>query len=165
MSSIRPLWIALTLVLPATPVLAACNQELAVYSDPDKTVSLEFRPHDGEAVTVTNRFRLIAGGKMIDGFVQWSGEPAARAYGMLTEKCPQGDVTGEEIAACTVWHGPVYAVADDGSVSLLPGQGEQAAPRLLLSDLAWSFSQHPVFTETGLAKPPFELFQLSGCQE
>ena len=165
MKTARTLCLSVLISAPATPVLAACNQELAVYSDRDKTVSLEFRPHDGEAVTVTNRFRLIAGGKMIDGFAQWSGEPAARAYGMLTEKCPEGDVTGEEIAACTVWHGPVYAVGDDGAVSLLPGQGEPAAPRLLLSDLAWSFSQHPVFAETGLAKPPFEFFQLSGCQE
>ncbi|MCB1420665.1 MAG: hypothetical protein KDJ74_17320 [Notoacmeibacter sp.] len=154
--------VLLTTCLPAS---AACKQELAIYSDKAKTVSLEFRPHDGEAVTVTNRFRLVAGGKLIDGFVQWSGAPAPRPYGMLTDKCPDGDVTGEELEACTVWQGAIYAVGADGTVGLLPAQGEDAAPALVLADLAWSMSQHPAFAETKLAEPPFEAFTLSGCQE
>ena len=158
--------ITLALFLAAgLPACAACKQELAVYSDKAKTATLEFVPHDGEAVTVTNRFRLVAGDKVIEGFVQWSGAPAPRPYGMLTDQCPDGDVTGEELEACTVWQGAIYAVGSDGAVSLLPGQGEDAAQALVLSDLAWSMSQHPAYAETKLSEPPFEAFTLSGCQE
>ncbi|MCB1383405.1 MAG: hypothetical protein KDJ73_10850 [Notoacmeibacter sp.] len=153
------------LLASGLPALAACRQELALYADTSKTATLEFVPHDGEAVTVTNRFRLVAGEKVIEGFVQWSGAPAPRPYGMLTDQCPDGDVTGEELEACTVWQGAIYAVGSGGAVGLLPGQGEDAAQSLVLSDLARAMSQHRAYAETKLAEPPFDVFTLSGCQE
>jgi hypothetical protein len=49
-------------------------------------------------------------GVTMDGVVMLAGEPD-RPWGMVMHNCPEGDATGAEIAACTVWQGPVYAIS------------------------------------------------------
>ncbi len=148
----------------ASPAVAACPIELAVYSDRDKVAQIDFTPK-GEAAAVTNAFRLLLDGDtVLDGHVLWT-DGIARPNGMILHECPEGDVTGEEIAACTVWQGVIYAVSDTGAIELLPRQGEPAPKALILPDLAHAVSVSKPGANLRPGFVPFDSFELSGCQE
>jgi hypothetical protein len=91
-----------------------------------------------------HRFSLsfAESGVTMEGVVMLAGEPD-RPWGMIMHDCPQGDATGAEIAACTVWEGPVYAIRRRRAVSWIPagmrcgGGGE----RLLLPDFGAAVMQ------------------------
>ncbi|TKT82817.1 hypothetical protein [Aquamicrobium sp. LC103] len=146
----------------ASSAFAACPIELAVYGEPEIGASVEFRP--AEAAAVTNAFRMILPKDLVaDGVVMWS-EGVARPNGMLMHECPEGDVTGAEIEACTAWQGVIYAVDEQGDVALLPGQGEPAPKTLIFPDLAYGLRYAAVIGEN-LEKMPWDVFTLKGCQE
>lgn len=148
----------------ATAALAACPIELATYADSDGLAELEFMPTKG-AATVSNTFKLLLGGDVVmDGIVQWTQE-ASRPYGMLMYKCPEGDVTGEEMDACTAWQGVVYTANESGTIGLLPAEGAEAPKTLVLSDLAASLRLSKAFGAGGFSKLPSDVFALKGCQE
>ncbi|QPC88520.1 hypothetical protein GA830_04220 [Mesorhizobium sp. NBSH29] len=157
--------LAITVALVATqPMRAACNMELAVYADRDGGAEINFTP-TLESATTTNTFRmLLEKDVVLDGVVLWSDE-IARPNGILMHKCPEGDVTGEELAACTIWQGVIYTANAKGTVALLPREGEPAAEQLVFPDLAYALRTSPVFGLNGLSKLPFDVFALSGCQE
>ena len=143
---------------------AACPIELAVYTDRHDVASIDFVPA-GELAAVTNRFSMaMREGARFDGHVLWTDEPE-RPYGHLMHDCPEGDLTGEEIRACTLWQGAIYAVDEDGQAGLLPAEGEPAPAVLILSDLGYQMSVAPAFQAAGPLTPPFDVFSLSGCQE
>ena len=150
-------------ILAVTSALAACPVELAVYGDRDNAAGIDFRPAAGLA-TVTNAFRMNLGdGTVLDGMVMWS-EGTERPYGTLTYRCPEGDVTGDELEACTVWQGVIYAVDGAGAIDLLPKTGE--APRLLVfPDLGPSLRLSTAYGQGGFTKVPWDVFALKGCQE
>ncbi len=150
--------------LAAQPALAACPMELAVYADETGGAGIDFAPRGSRAV-VTNGFAMhLADGTRLDGMVMWSDE-VERPWGTLTHKCPEGDVTGEEIAACTVWEGIVYTVDAGGKVGLLPAEGADAPPTLLFPALGPAVHHAPAFAPAGPAKLPGDVFVLKGCQE
>lgn len=149
--------------LGISPALAACPIELATYRDLDDTASLEFRP-TGENAAVTNTFRVIIDATMLDGIVMWS-DGVARPNGILSLKCPQGDVTGEELEACTLWQGVIYTSDDAGRIGLLPDESNPAPKTLILSDLAHALRFSPAYGKDGFVKIPGDVFTMSGCQE
>ena len=64
-----------TAIVAATTGMAAaaCPQELAVYSDPDKSLTLEFSPNNGEMMTVSNKFRVAMKNDIVlDGILETS---------------------------------------------------------------------------------------------
>lgn len=153
------LTLAVCAVVPATPVFAACPIELAVYGSRDGVAGIDFTPVDASA-TITNRFRMIfADAVILDGRVEWS-DNTERPYGTLTRNCPSGDVTGDELAACTLWSGVIYTADDKGKVGLLPGQGETAPQSLIFSGLGPELSNNH-----DAASTPWDVFSLQGCQE
>lgn len=148
----------------ASAAHAACPIELATYADKDKVAEINFTPGQGGA-TVANTFRMLLGNDVVlDGIVQWT-EGVARSYGMLTHKCPDGDVTGEEYAACTVWQGVIYASDDQGNITLMPNEGVAAPRRLIFADLGPALRNAQAFGPKGLEKLPFDVFEMNGCQE
>jgi hypothetical protein len=150
--------------LSATAAHAACPIELATYNDSDNVASVEFRP-TGEGAAVTNTFKVVVGEDLVlDGIIIWTQEPA-RSIGMVTHQCPEGDVTGDEIAACTVWEGAVYSIETSGTVGLMPAEGKPAPAQLLFAGLGYGVAQHTSFRATGFDAVPWDLFQVSGCQE
>jgi hypothetical protein len=154
---------ALAVVLIATPVLAACPIELAVYGDRDGAAGIDFRPAINQA-TVTNAFRMnLENGLVLDGMVMWS-EGMARPYGSLTYKCPEGDVTGDELDACTVWQGVIYAADETGAIGLLPKTGD-APKTLVFPDLGPSLQLSTAYGANGFSKVPWDVFALKGGQE
>ncbi len=157
--------VASILLAGSPPALAACPQELAVYTDRDQVASIEFRPVAPEAAVQTNAFRVLfsQNGIVADGIVLRT-EGVPRPMGIVMHDCPDGDVTGAELAACTVWQGVIYAVDDAGGIGLLPRQGPSAR-RLLLPDFGPSVRHSALFGADGISIVPWDVFEMSGCQE
>lgn len=152
------------MVLAAANAHAACPIELAVYGDTQSGSEIDFTP-TGPSAVVTNSFRMILDNNVVlNGIVMWSsGE--ARPNGSLTYKCPEGDVTGGELAACTLWNGVIYTSDDKGAIGLLPAQGVDAPKTLILPDLGPSLRHSLAYGGSGFSKVPSDVFTLKGCQE
>ncbi|MBZ9806603.1 hypothetical protein LB542_07225 [Mesorhizobium sp. BR1-1-9] len=143
---------------------AACPIELAVYGDAQSGSEIDFAP-TGTSATVTNTFRLILDNNVVlNGIVQWN-EGVSRPNGALMYKCPAGDVTGTELAACTLWNGVIYTSDDRGGIGLLPAEGVDAPKTLILPDLGPVLHQSTAYGGGGFSKVPSDVFALNGCQE
>ncbi|TPL81460.1 hypothetical protein [Mesorhizobium sp. B2-3-12] len=143
---------------------AACPIELSVYGDAQNGSEIDFTP-TGTSATVTNTFRLILDNNVVlNGIVMWT-QDVARPNGALMYKCPEGDVTGEELAACTLWNGVIYTADDKGTVGLLPAEGVEAPKTLILPDLGPVLRQSPAYGGSGFSKVPSDVFAMKGCQE
>lgn len=147
-----------------SPARAACPIELAVYQDRDGIAEISFEPVT-ESSTVTNQFRMeFAGAPAFKGMVLWTEDPS-RSNGLIIHQCPEGDLTGAEIDACTVWQGPIYAVDDKGMAGLIPAEGQPAPEGLLLADFGYKIVGAAAFDLLNLDKLPWDGFRLAGCQE
>ena len=147
---------------PSHPPLADCPIELATYRDMEQVGSVEFTP-TGDAATVTNSFKLLLDNDVVlDGIVQWSER---RPYGMLMHNCPEGDVTGADLDACTAWQGVIYTSDGEGNIELLPAEGAAAPRKLILPDLGPSLRMSAAYGANGFSTVPWDVFELSGCQE
>ena len=104
-----------------------CRQENAIYGDRDGAYELRFEAVDSEAANSSYQLRVSVKNTGIEltGFVMET-EPVNRPSGILFHDCPDGDMTGEEIARCTVWQGVIYS-ANEGRIDLLPVAGAPAA--------------------------------------
>lgn len=143
---------------------AACPIELAVYGDSQSGSEIDFTP-TGASATVTNSFRMILDSNaVLNGIVMWN-EGVSRPNGTLMYKCPEGDTTGAELAACTLWNGVIYTSDDKGDIGLLPAQGVDAPKTLILPDLGPVLHQSSAFGGSGFSKVPSDVFTLKGCQE
>jgi hypothetical protein len=152
-------------MLIAMPALAACPIELAVYGDLEQAAELDFTPAKDSA-TVTNSFRMVLDNDtVLDGIVQWSEDGGRRPHGALMHKCPEGDVTGDELAACTVWEGVIYSSDEQGNIELLPAEGVEAPKKLILPDLGPSLRLSSAYGADGFSKVPWDVFAMKGCQE
>lgn len=150
--------------LAATAACAAeCQQDRAIYADRDGGYELTFEPVGSDAAATSHQFKLkvLASGVALDGIVM-PGDPA-RSNGMVMHNCPEGDVTGEEIAACTVWEGVIYSLDVAGDAALLPDQGAKAAETLLLSGFGPSLRYSALWDEGKAAAVPQDVFKRKGC--
>jgi hypothetical protein len=151
-------------VTSAVPAVAACPMELAVYGEAQSGTEVNFTP-SGDNALVTNSFRMLLDNDVVlDGIVMWTEAPE-RPAGMLMHKCPEGDVTGEELARCTVWQGVIYTSDRQGNVALLPAEGQAAPDTLIFADLGPSLRHSAAYGDGGFSKVPFDVFALKGCQE
>jgi len=163
MTTARVLAAAL-MATPALPAYAACPIELAVYGEVLSGAEVDFTPSGANAL-VTNSFRMLLDNEIVlDGIVMWTQAPE-RPAGMLMHKCPEGDVTGEELARCTVWQGVIYTSDSRGNVALLPAEGQAAPETLIFADLGPSLRHSSAYGEGGFTQLPFDVFALKGCQE
>ncbi|RWE15074.1 MAG: hypothetical protein EOS61_10940, partial [Mesorhizobium sp.] len=107
---------SLALTASNSAAQAACPIQLAVYGEAKSGAEIDFTP-TGTSATITNTFRMILDNNtVLDGIAMWTEGNAGRPHGSLMYKCPTGDVTGEELAACTVWEGVIYSADEKGSV-------------------------------------------------
>jgi hypothetical protein len=165
----RILAAALSLVL-ASSASANCVQELATYKDAAANGELAFIPKkDGEVDTMLSRFTITfpENNVVLDGIITEAGEPFFRPLGMIMHKCPEGDATGDEIAACTVWQGIVYGLDKVGNVFYLPStsEGQGAADTLLFPDLGAAVQMSTAFGAGRLTTAPKDDFKQSACLE
>jgi hypothetical protein len=99
---------------------------------------------------------------VLDGIVM-PGDDPARSNGMVMHNCPEGDVTGEEIAACTVWEGVVYMLDGAGDAAVLPEEGAKAAETLLLAGFGPSLRYSTLWDEGKAKVAPWDVFKWKGC--
>ena len=143
---------------------AACPIELSTFRDTKDRASVEFRPTP-EGAAITNTFRmLLEKDVVLDGIVMWS-QGEERPFGLVTYRCPEGEVTRAEIEACTVWEGVIYAADEAGVVSLMPGEGQPAPRTLVFAGLGHGVRNAPAYEAAGLTVTPWDVFQMNGCQE
>ena len=158
--------VALVLIgsLAATAASAAeCRQDRAVYADRDGGYELTFEPVGSNAAATSHHFKLkvLASDLVLDGIVM-PGDPE-RSNGMVMHNCPEGDVTGEEIAACTVWEGVIYTLDVAGDANLLPDQGAKAAETLLFAGFGPSLRYSTLWDEGKAKAVPQDVFKRKGC--
>ncbi|WP_343040255.1 hypothetical protein [Nitratireductor arenosus] len=154
------------LALPATEAGAACPQELAVYSEREAAAAIDFRPALPGAALHAIEFKLTfaQNGVVLDGIVMHT-DPGARPYGLVMHQCPEGDVTGEELAVCTIWEGPIYGIDAGGTVATMPERGTSAAAQLLLPGFGTAVRHSRIYGADGVSVLPWDVFALGGCQE
>ncbi|TIU27897.1 MAG: hypothetical protein E5W38_25110 [Mesorhizobium sp.] len=161
----RPVVLAASAALVAADAHAACPIQLAVYGEAQSGAEIDFTP-TGTSATITNSFRMILDNNtVLDGIAMWTEGSASRPHGSLMYKCPTGDVTGEELAACTVWEGVIYSADEKGGVGLLPAEGADAPKSLIFPDLGPSLQMSAAYGPAGFSKVPWDVFTLKGCQE
>lgn len=151
-------------LLAATAASAAeCRQDRAIYADRDGGYELAFEPVGSAAAATSHHFKLkvLASGVVLDGIVM-PGDDPVRSNGMVMYNCPEGDVTGEEIAACTVWEGVIYAL-DGSDAALLPEEGAKAAENLLLAGFGPSLRYSTLWDAGKASVVPWDLFKRKGC--
>lgn len=144
---------------------AECQQAQAIYTDRDGAYELSFEPVGSEAAVVSHHFKIrqVKGDLLLNGHIM-TGDEVARSNAMVMHNCPTGDVTGDEIAACTVWEGVMYPVAPDGAIGeLVPGEDAKAAHALLLAGFGPALRYSGAWEEKKLTDVPWDLLTFKGC--
>lgn len=164
----RALLVSTALSVFANAALAGeCRQERAIYADRDGAYELAFEPVGSEAAAITHRFKVKAlkGELLLDGHIMM-GDEVARSIGMIMHNCPEGDVTGEEIAACTVWQGIVYPLDQTGTpAELVPAEGADAAQRLLFAGIGPALRFSNAWDAGKLSVAPWDVLIYKGCAQ
>ncbi|MCZ4289692.1 hypothetical protein [Hoeflea alexandrii] len=163
------LMLAVTMVAAGgLPARAACPQALAVYDEAGSGAEIAFAGPLSEADGMQHRFSLsFAGsGVMMDGVVMMAGEPD-RPWGVILHECPEGDATGAEIAACTVWEGVIYTIGSTGEARWLPvlDADHKAGDSLLLPDFSAAVMRSQAWQAGQVTRLPGDVFRLKACQE
>ncbi|MDE1996772.1 MAG: hypothetical protein KGI75_30005 [Rhizobiaceae bacterium] len=152
--------------MPAMAMADECVQEKAIYGDMDDAYELRFEPVGSEAAVTSNRFKFSVRNTSVvaDGIVMRTDDQM-RANGMIMFNCPEGDVTGADIRACTVWQGMIYASDMAGNISALPMEGADAAARLFLPALGPSIQESAIWGKGKATVAPWDVLTLKGCGE
>lgn len=154
---------AVFIVFCASPAFAECPVELAVYNDARGVAEIDFTPATGEEVS--NTFRLLLDNDVVlNGVVRWEGRES-RPLARLFHKCPEGEPSDEELAACTMWQGVIYSADDKGTIGLLPKQGQPAPHKLVLPSLGPVLRLSTAYGADGFQETPWDVFTLKTCQE
>lgn len=144
---------------------ADCRQEKAIYEDRDRTYTFNFEPVGSKAAATSHHFKVTAGGKdlVLDGIVTMSDDGVTRANGMIMHNCPEGDATGDELRACTVWQGIIYSLEGANLIGILPSAEEPAASELLFTGLGPAFLYSSLNESGKLPAPPWDLLTFKEC--
>ncbi|PWV98330.1 hypothetical protein DFR52_105313 [Hoeflea marina] len=168
MSASRLVAACAALLAGTTIPAGACPQALASYAQAGSGVLLGFDGATAATDPMAHRFHVVVNGSGVrmDGVVMTVSDPV-RPWGMVMHQCPEGDVTGAEIEACTVWEGEMRTVDASGGEAFLPlagGSAAEAADLLRLSGFGAALARSPAWGGTA-SGPPTDDFQLKGCQE
>lgn len=138
----------------------SCPQALAAYSTADERVAIDF-----SGAPDLSFWLLVEGLEgRFEGYT-YPAEGDAGTEGVVLDNCPDGDATGEEIAACTVWQGQVQAIATDETAGNLPLSGGPAAGSLRLVGLAAALNERLPDLFTDPSDDASQILTLSACME
>ena len=147
---------------------AVCPQALAVYGEARSGTEITFAGPLSDADGMQHRFGMVFAENDVkmDGVVMMAGEPD-RPWGVILHNCPEGDVTGDEIAACTVWEGPIYALDVNGGAGWMPvlDPNHAAGENLLFPDFSAAMMQSAAWQAKQVTVLPGDVFRLKACQE
>ncbi|MDI7862473.1 hypothetical protein MRS76_10930 [Rhizobiaceae bacterium n13] len=162
--SLFPPVLSLFVLVSSAAFAAECAQQDAIYEDRDKAYELRFVPVESAAAAASHIFKLavLKTGLLLDGYVMPTDE-VSRSSGIIMHNCPEGDVTGAELDACTVWEGLLYSIDDKGGAANLPDGTAAAAGEILLADLGSSIRSSALWGEGQLTVAPWDVLTLKGC--
>lgn len=155
---------AALLAVPACAFGAACKQEQAVYTDRDGAYELRFAPLNSQSAAASNQFKMSAlkSSVVMDGYVMPTEDPV-RAIGILMFNCPEGDATGADLDACTVWQGTVYGMDAKGEMDNLQPEGAEAAEKLVLPGLGPAIRESSAWGEGKAMVAPWDVLTFKEC--
>lgn len=147
--------------LPGLASAADCPLEKAVFAEADAGYELRFSPA-APAAAVTHVFSISAGAVRLDGHVL-QDEETGRPMGMALDNCPEGDATGEELRACTIWQGVLYNASANGTIDVLGLSGSAAPDAILLSGFGPSLHQSRLWPRLSSGPVPWDVFVFKAC--
>lgn len=140
-----------------------CALEKAVFVEAEAGTVLTFKPVGSDAAAVSHLFTVTGGKLKLDGNVMYD-EESSRPAGMAMNNCPQGDATGAELRACTVWTGVPYALdVASGHIDILGPEGSQAPDAILMSGLGPAVRHSALWEKSGLKSVPWDLYVFKEC--
>jgi len=164
--SVVAMLIAALSYAPVSAIAAECKQGKAIYTDRDGAYELRFSPITSEAVTSTHQFKLRAlkTSVVMDGYVMSSDDPE-RTIGMVLFNCPDGDVTGADLDACTVWQGFVYRASTDGGLDNLQSGDSPATEKIVFPGLGPAIRQSSAWGDGKATVAPWDVLDFKGCAQ
>ncbi|PDS79662.1 hypothetical protein [Rhizobium sp. L43] len=156
--------VAAFFAVPAATSGAECKQERAVYVDRDGAYELRFAPLNSPSAAASNQFkvRALKTSVVMEGYVMPSEDPV-RAIGILMFNCPEGDATGADLNACTVWQGAVYGMDAEGELDNLQPEGAAAAEKLVLPGLGPAIRESSAWGEGKASVAPWDVLVFKEC--
>ncbi|MBX5202356.1 hypothetical protein [Rhizobium sp. NZLR1] len=150
--------------VPVSTLSAACKQEQAIYVDRDGAYELRFAPLNSQSAAASNQFKVSAlkTPVVMEGYVMPSDDPV-RAIGILMFNCPEGDATGADLNACTVWQGAVYGMDAKGEMDNLQPEGAAAAEKLVFPGLGPAIRQSSAWGEGKATLAPWDVLTFKEC--
>ncbi|MFB9947835.1 hypothetical protein ACFFP0_03195 [Rhizobium puerariae] len=144
-----------------------CAIEKAIFVEADAGTRLAFEPVGSDAAAVSHLFTVTggSGGKLkLDGNVMYD-EESKRPAGMIMNNCPEGDATGAELRACTVWTGVPYALdVATGHIDILGAEGSQAPDAVLMPGFGPAIRHSTLWDKSGLKDVPWDLYEFKECK-
>lgn len=147
------------------PLAAAeCKQGNAVYGDRDGAYELRFSPINSPAAAASNQFKLnvLKTSLVLDGYVMPSEDPT-RTIGMVMFHCPDGDATGADLEACTIWQGMVYAMSAKGKMDNLQPEAADAADKVVLPGIGPAIRGSSIWGEGKASVAPWDVLDFKEC--
>jgi hypothetical protein len=139
-----------------------CAIEKAVFAEAEAGTLLAFKPVGSAAVS--HLFTLTGGKLKLDGHVMYDDE-SKRPGGMIMNNCPEGDATGAELRACTVWTGVPYALdVKSGHIDILGAEGSEAPDAVLLPGIGPALRHSKLWDKSGLKDIPWDLYEFKECK-
>ncbi|AXV16630.1 hypothetical protein CYG48_13600 [Neorhizobium sp. SOG26] len=163
----RRLFKASLITICLTPAFALaqerCPIEKAVFAEADGGTELAFRPVGSDAAAVSHMFTVTGAKLKLDGHVMYD-EESQRPAGMIMNNCPEGDATGAELRACTVWTGVLYSVnRSEAGIDVLGAEGTPAPDAVLLPGFGPAIRHSELWDKSGLKSVPWDLYAFKGC--
>lgn len=155
---------AISLLAPSMAAAADCTQANAIYADRDGAYELKFVPLNSNAAAASNQFKLSAlkTPVIMDGYVMGSEDPV-RTDGILMFHCPEGDATGADLDACTIWQGEVYGIDAKGEMDNLPAESAVAAEKIVMPSVGPAIRQSSVWGKGKATVAPWDVLTFKGC--
>lgn len=154
-------------IAPDALAQTACKVENAIYAERDNGYELRF--HKGKPWEFRGMTDAVFDLVMPDGRKLWgnisSNMGTSRDVGRIYHDCLSSTadadlLTNEEYDDCQQWEGVVYAL-DKGKPDFMPGEGEKAPDRILLTDLGRQIRYSDVVTSPG--EEPWDVFDFKRC--
>lgn len=154
-------------IAPAATAQTACKVENAIFAERENGYELRF--HKGKPWEFRGMTDAVFDLVMPDGRKLWgnisSNMGTSRDVGRVYHGCPSPTanadlLTDEEYDDCQQWEGVVYAL-DKGEPAFMPGEGENAPERILMTDLGRQIRYSDVVGSPG--DEPWDVFDFKRC--
>ncbi|WP_052183090.1 hypothetical protein [Rhizobium sp. YS-1r] len=158
-------WLVSLCLLPGmAEAQERCAIEKAVFTEAEAGTTLSFRPVGSDSAAVSHLFTITGGKLKLDGHIMYD-EETRRPGGMVMNNCPEGDATGAELRACTIWTGVPYILdVATGHIDILGPEGSEAPDAILMPGFGPAIRHSALWDKSGLRQVPWDLYEFKECK-